>query len=81
MYALACEIDYLGHKIEPGQTFADRPDLGQGLDSGTYQARVEVYAGCTLGEPQVISAGETNYGRFGDCQVRETVLSAPFEVR
>jgi hypothetical protein len=77
-WSLDCEIDYLGHKVDPGQIFAD--GLQVNLQQGTYQARIWVYGDCALGEPKEIDANETYYGEFGDCAIAEEAVSAPFAI-
>lgn len=41
---LACEIDYLGHRVPVGDTWRDR--LVVKLEPGTYHARTQVYGDC-----------------------------------
>jgi hypothetical protein len=77
-WGLACEIDYLGHKVEAGQTFTGT--VRAKLSPGAYQANVRVYGRCHMGQPQVISASETNYGEFGACPAQQRVFSNPFTV-
>ncbi|HSJ53867.1 MAG TPA: hypothetical protein VLC52_08960 [Anaerolineae bacterium] len=76
---LACEIDYLGHRVQAGDNWRDR--LVVKLEPGTYHARTQVYGDCTLGPPHEYSPREVNYGDFGDCAVRQEVVSLPFEVQ
>ncbi len=77
-WAIQCEIDYLGHKIEPGESFSGV--LAEYLSEGSYRVVTEVYGDCTLGQPKTISDQETYYGEFSDCAIRETVYSEPFGV-
>jgi hypothetical protein len=77
-WGLVCEIDYLGHKVEAGQTFTGT--VRAKLSPGAFQAGVHVYGRCRLGRPQVISAAETTYGEFGACATQQRVLSTPFTV-
>lgn len=76
---LACEIDYLGHRVAAGDTWRDR--LVVKLEPGTYHARTQVYGDCTLGAPHEFSPREINYGEFGDCAVRQEAVSPAFEVQ
>jgi hypothetical protein len=76
---LACEIDYLGHRIREGDTWRDR--LVVKLEPGTYHARTQVYGDCTLGAPQEYSPREINYGDFDDCAVRQEAVSPAFVVQ
>jgi hypothetical protein len=79
VWDVLCEIDYLGHKIEPGESFAD--SIEPNAEPGTYRIQTMVYAGCTLGEPRAIGPGQTNYGDFRDCTVQQKVVSEPFDVK
>jgi hypothetical protein len=81
-WEIDCEIDYLGHKIEPGQAFSDTFSLRDHYwiaEPGLYKIEVEVYSDCILGAPEVISPWETYYGEFEDCATRE-VVSCTFDV-
>ena len=75
---IECEIDYLGHKVEPGASYAG--SLALFIDEGSYRVRTWVYGDCTLGEPKVISPRETYYGEFHECAVWEEAMSDPFGV-
>lgn len=74
----ACEIDYLGYRVEPGGVFSD--SLTVSLDPGHYQVRTRWHGGCTLGEPKPIGPRETHYGDFDDCATRATAWSDGFDV-
>ncbi|HYN86902.1 MAG TPA: hypothetical protein VER55_00160 [Ardenticatenaceae bacterium] len=78
MWGYDCEIDYLGHKVDPGHVFTD--SLQVEIQPGTYHVVTRVYSDCVLGDPVAISGQETNYGRFSDCQTRQAVLSQAIEV-
>jgi hypothetical protein len=73
-----CEVDHLGHQVDPGAIFADA--LQMELDAGHYRARVGVYGDCSLGPPVEVSAQEINYGAFADCPVSQDVTSAPIVI-
>jgi len=76
---LACEIDYLGHRVRADDSWRDR--LVVKLEPGTYHARTQVYGDCTLGAPQEFSPREIDYGDFDDCAVRQEAISPAFEVQ
>lgn len=76
---LACEIDYLGHRVPAGDTWRDR--LVVKLEPGTYHARTQVYGDCTLGAPKEYSPREIDYGAFDDCALRQEAVSPAFEVQ
>jgi len=76
VWLIVCEIDYLGHRIEPGQVLAD--SLSLELEAGAYQVQTMVYADCQLGEPREISARETYYGEFSACAIWQQVASPTF---
>lgn len=78
LYATVCETDYLGHKVDPGQSLAD--SLSLYLQAGSYEVGTKVYGDCILGEPQSISAKETYYGVFDDCAIWQEIVSEPFGV-
>jgi hypothetical protein len=78
VWFIECEIDYLGHEIDPGESFSG--SLKPHLDPGSYRARTEIYGECSLGEPKTISARETYYGEFSACTIREEIVSEPFRV-
>jgi len=77
--AFLCEVDYLGYRIEPQATFVD--DMQFELEPGTYRLQATLWGDCNLGEPQVISPRETNYGPFDKCATQQALLSAPFELK
>jgi hypothetical protein len=79
VWFIACEIDYLGRMVDPGQRIEDNLTLQ--LEPGSYLVQVDVFWECVLGEPKRISPTETYYGEFRDCAGRSQILSAPFEVR
>lgn len=79
VWFIACEIDYLGYRVEPGESLVDA--LGVDLDPGNYQARTSVFGECELGEPKSISPQETYYGEFGACAVQQEVMSPTFIVQ
>ena len=78
VWTVACEIDYLGHRVEAGASFTD--SLSVRLLPGIYSVQTPAYSDCTLGEPKRISARETYYGNFSDCARRQTVTSPQFAV-
>ena len=77
--AFLCEVDYLGYRIEAQATFVD--DMQLELEPGTYRIQTTLWGDCNLGEPQVISPRETNYGPFNKCATQQALLSAPFELK
>lgn len=79
VWVVLCEIDYLGHKVEPGGSFVD--DVSPNAEPGAYRIQTTVYADCTLGEPMSFGPGQTNYGDFRDCAIRQEVVSEPFDVK
>jgi hypothetical protein len=78
LWFMECEVDYLGHKVDPGQIFAD--SLSLYLQAGSYEVGTEVYGDCILGEPKSISAKETYYGEFDDCAIWQEIVSESFGV-
>ena len=81
VWDILCEIDYLGHKVEPGGVFTRSLSLERmTIEPGAYIVQGNVYADCTLGEPYQIDANETNYGAFGDCMTRVRIESPSFTI-
>ncbi len=78
VWLLVCEVDFLGYRVEPGETFTDT--VATELGPGIYQARTQAYAGCTLDEAKTLSRAETYYGEFSDCAMRKVIVSPPFDV-
>lgn len=75
-WTIECEIDYLGHKVEPDKSFSSSVSLY--LDEGSYRVQTDVYGNCSLDDSQPISTKETYYGEFSDCAIREVISSEPF---
>ena len=78
LYVMVCETDYLGYKVDPGQSLAD--SLSLYLQAGSYEVGTKVYGNCVLGEPKSISDNETYYGVFDDCAIWQEIVSEPFGV-
>jgi hypothetical protein len=78
-WLVLCEIDYLGYKVEPGESLSE--SMPTQVEPGTYRLQATAYADCTLGEPKPISARETYYGEFHDCAIQQDVVGEPFDLK
>ncbi len=78
VWLTACEIDYLGYQVKPGQVFSDQLSLE--LEPGRYQVRTTAFSDCELPPPKEVSSSETYFGPFEACGCRQELLSAAFEI-
>jgi hypothetical protein len=76
--AIECVLDYLQHKIEPGETLVT--SLPKRPEPGTYRVRAQVYGACNLGTPQISDGAITLYGQLYECAVVQEIITAPFDV-
>ena len=78
IWFLACETDYLGHRVEAGTSWVNELELSEA--AGSVAVRTSVFSGCDLGQPKELGPNDTFFGSFDACASRIVVTSSPFHL-